>query len=424
MCTTPFRGLSEARRKSLGRPDLPVVYLPHPMMTRTPAEIGRIADEFVDEIGRLLTGAGASDASSPGAATTAPATAAAAANRAGLLQVDADPWAFFSWLESSGHGDGLPVIPPVPELVAAMVAGSGLAPETPVASIAPAGTLATVEKIAANAVMAGCKPDYMPVLLAAVRALAQPRFNLAGIQGTTHPVAPLVLVNGPIRHRLALNCGSNVFGQGWRANATIGRAVRLILINLGGGLPGITDMATHGSPAKFSFCIGENEEESPWEPFHVEHGLQAGDDAVLVHGGEPPHNLQDHGSANAAELLLTLVSGMATVANNNAGLGGEMLLVLSPEHARILAQDGMSKNDVRQELHRRMRLRFADLGKGSRDFYRHRRPSTDLGPEVAEIAYFDDPAQILIVVAGGPGLHSAVLPSFGGMSWSTRERIG
>jgi hypothetical protein len=339
------------------------------------------------------------------------------------LQVSAAPAELQDWFEAQGFTDGLPVVPPTPELVAAMVEGSGLPAGEPVAPIAPKGAVASVEKVAINAVMAGCRPQYMPVIVAALKALAQPAFNLAGVQGTTHPCAPLVFVNGPVRERIALNCGSNVFGQGFRANATIGRAIRLVLINIGQGLPGRTDMATFGSPCKFSWCAGENEERSPWAPFHVEHGMSASDSAVLCHAGESPHNVQDHASATAAELLTTIASTMATLGNNNVGMCGEMMLVLGPEHAKILADHGMSKDDIRAELHRRMRLRFSSMGVALRNWYRNRRPAIDVGPEVEEIPYLDDPSQILILVAGGPGLHSMVVPSFGGMSKSTRERV-
>lgn len=339
------------------------------------------------------------------------------------FEVSTAPAELQDWFEAKGWTDGLPVVPPTPELVEAMVAASGLPAQQEIAAVAPSGAVATVEKIAINAVMAGCKPQYMNVIVAAVRALAKPQYNLASIQATTHPVAPVVFVNGPVRQRIGLNSGTNVFGQGFRANATIGRAVRLVLINIGGGVPGRTDMATFGSPAKFSFCAGENEEASPWEPFHVEHGMTANDSAVLVHAGEAPHNLQDHASRTADELLMTFAQTIAVLGNNNAGMGGEMLLVLGPEHARILADHGMGKDDVRAELHRRMRLRFDTMGIALRNFYRNRRKAIDVGPEVDEIAFLDEPSQILIVVSGGPGLHSMVIPSFGGSTRSVLERV-
>ena len=342
---------------------------------------------------------------------------------ASRLEVSASPAALQDYFETQGWTDGLPIVPPTPDLVEAMIDASGLAADESLGIVAPSQVAATVEKVAINAVMAGCKPQYMPVVAAALRAIVKPEFNLAGVQGTTHPSAPLIVVNGPIRERIGINCGSNVFGQGFRANATIGRAIRLVLINIGRGIPGHTDMATFGSPAKFTYCAGENEERNPWAPYHVEHGFDAGDSTVLAHAGEAPHNIQDHGSSSADDLLKTIDGTMNTIGNNNVGLCGEMMLVLGPEHAHILARDGLSKDDVRNELHRRMRFSFDRMGVRLRNWYRNRRPAIDVGPEVAEIPFFDDPKQILIVVAGGPGLHSMVIPSFGGMSTSTIERI-
>jgi len=339
------------------------------------------------------------------------------------FEIGADPGAVQDWFEAQGWTDGLPVVPPTPALVEAMVAASGLAPETEVMLMAPSLVPATVEKIAINAVMAGCRPAYLPVVIAALRAMARPEWNLAGVQATTHPVAPLIMVNGPLRQALGLNCTSNVFGQGARANATIGRAVRLCMVNIGAAHPGKTDMATQGSPCKYTFCAGENEEENPWTPYHVKHGFAATDSCVLVHAAEGQHNMQDHGSREPGDLLMTIADTINITGNNNAGLGGEVLLALGPEHAAILASTGMSKDDIRYELHRRMRLRLDRFPKRLHDWYRKRRPAVDVGPEVEEIPYLDDPAQILIVVAGGPGLHSAVIPSFGGMSQSTVEKI-
>jgi hypothetical protein len=201
------------------------------------------------------------------------------------LQVSASPAQMQDYFEAQGWTDGLPVVPPTPELVTAMVEGSGLAADAEVASIAPRMATATVEKVAINAVMAGCRPEFMPVVVAALRAMARPEFNLAGVQGTTHPVAPLVMVNGPIRERIGINCGSNVFGQGFRANATIGRAVRLVLINIGQGIPGKTDMATFGTPCKFSYCAGENEENSPWDGCHRQRGDGARRRGAAQHPG-------------------------------------------------------------------------------------------------------------------------------------------
>ena len=154
--------------------------------------------------------------------------------------------------------------------------------------------------------MAGCRPEYFPVVLAALRGVLKDEYNLHGTLATTHPCAPMVMVNGPLRQTLDINCSSNCFGQGWRANATIGRALELILLNVGGAKPGVMDRSTHGSPAKYAFCFGENEEESPWEPYHVRRGFAPEDSVVTVMAGEPPHNINDHASSSAEGILTTI----------------------------------------------------------------------------------------------------------------------
>src|SRR5688572_28062782 len=192
--------------------------------------------------------------------------------------------AFFDDIYDRGWTDGLPVIPPREEYVREMIESNGLEGDVVIANIAPDGAAATVEKIAINAVMAGCRNEYLPVLLAAVKAMAQPQFNLLWVQATTNPVAPFVVVNGPIRARIDINCGRGALGPGRRANATIGRALRLIMLNIGGAIPGEVDKAVLGQPGKFTFCLGEFEEESPWEPLHVELGLARSSSAVCVIG--------------------------------------------------------------------------------------------------------------------------------------------
>ncbi|MBI2908357.1 MAG: hypothetical protein HYX92_11975 [Chloroflexi bacterium] len=179
------------------------------------------------------------------------------------------------FLYEQGWTDGLPVVVPTPDRVEAMLAGTRRRPEDLIGLIPPAMGKATVEKMAINAVMAGCLPSYLPVVIAALEAMVAPEFVLARVQATTNPVAPLAVVNGPIRQKLDINCGHNALGQGRQSNATIGRAIRLILSNIGGAIPGVTDMATLGQPAKYTFCLGENEEALPttWPPLHVEKGL-------------------------------------------------------------------------------------------------------------------------------------------------------
>src|SRR5712691_9357620 len=194
-------------------------------------------------------------------------------------------------LFARGVTDGLPVVPPTRARVDRAIAASGRAPDALIARVPPNYGRATVEKIAINAVMAGCRPAYLPVIIAAVEAACAPAFNLHGVSTSTHFSAPLIVVNGPIRARIELNCSFGVFGPGHRANATIGRALRLVMINVGGAKPGETSMSTFGHPGRYTYCIGEHEEASPWAPYHTERGFSAADSTVTLFAGEGPHGI-------------------------------------------------------------------------------------------------------------------------------------
>jgi hypothetical protein len=212
--------------------------------------------------------------------------------------------------------------------------------------------LATVEAVAVNAVMAGCRPEYLPVVLAALEAMLDERFNLSGVQATTFPGGPLTVVHGPIAERIGVNGGFNVFGPGFRANATIGRALRLVLLNLGGGTPGTGDMTPLGNPNKYTFCIAENDRENPWQPFHTERGFGTEEDAVTVFCCEGPTSIIGG--------LYGIADHLTNVGTNNMLFGGELMVVFSPLAAQALARDGWSKEDVRRYLFERGR---APLGK-------------------------------------------------------------
>ena len=315
-----------------------------------------------------------------------------------------------------GWTDGLPVVPPTPERVDAMLAGTPLPPATLIAKIAPAWAGATVEKIAVNSVMAGCLPEYMPVIIAAVRAMTDPALNLNGMQCSTHLSTPLVLVNGPARIALGMNSGSNVFGQGNRANATIGRAIKLILTNIGRAIPGVTDKATLGHPGKYTYCIAENEEQSPWDPLHVERGLKREQSAVTVFGCEAPHNINNQASQNAFDLACTFADTMATLGKNMFYAQGEVMLVLCPSHAETIAQDGWSKQHLKEYLYEKARkpVRLVKLGglygrEVKRNFWPrwvNREDEDEMVPLVRRAS------EITIVVAGGPGRHTAFLPGW------------
>jgi hypothetical protein len=289
----------------------------------------------------------------------------------------------FEQLYARGITDGLPVVPPTRERVEVAIAASGRRADELIAEVAPRQGRATVEKIAINAVMAGCRPEYLPVVIAGVEAMCDEAFALVGISGTTDAVAPLFIVNGPVRKALEVNCGAGALGPGWRANATIGRALRLIWVNVGGARPGAISMSTFGNPARYACCFGENEEASPWEPLHVEHGFAPGDSTVAALAGEPLQVVSDPHSRTAPDLLATVARSLEVIGSHKATSLGDTLVVFAPEHARTLAGDGRSKADVR---------RFLGEHTGAK---------------------FRAPANLRIVVAGGTaGRFTALIPGW------------
>ena len=325
-------------------------------------------------------------------------------------------------LYEEGWTDGLPVIPPTEAAVEWMLSGTDRERSEVITELAPAHGEATVESIAVNAVMAGCLPEYLPVVITAIQCLGEKQINLTTCQTTTEPVSSLVIVNGPLARELNVNSGFNVFGSGWQANGTIGRAVRLCLRNIGGSVPGKADRATMGHPGKYAFCIAENEAKSPWEPLHVERGLPAESSAVTIAWGEAPHNINDQRNTSPHAILTGAASVMATLGTNLYYHSGEALLVLCPEHAATIAQAGWTKNDVRLFLfdHARQplsRLResgahgVADLAKWIDERWEH-----------TTVPIVRDPRRLNIVVAGGPGRQSMTVLG-ANPSWSVTKPI-
>ena len=334
------------------------------------------------------------------------------------VPVDLDPFEFFA---DQGLTDGLPVVPPTEERVLRMLEGTTRPATDLVASIPPNLVPATVEKIAINAVMAGCRPEYLPVVIAAVEAACTDTFNLHGVLCTTYFVGPLIVVNGPIRHAIGLNCGRNVFGQGARANATIGRALQLIVRNVGGGRPGEIDMATLGQPGKYTACIGENEEASCWDPLHVERGFDRDRSTVTVFAAEAPRAIRDQISRRSSSLAASMAYSLETVAHRKLHGMDQVLLVVSPEHARTFEQDGYTKTELRARVQEVTGRPLRDVlpddecqkGTPTRVL-----PKAWLGPDGQPTAEalsrpfpkFSRPEDILIVVAGGTaGKFSAVV---------------
>lgn len=315
---------------------------------------------------------------------------------------------------SMRFGDPLPVVPPTVERVERLLATTSMQPTDVIALIPPNYGAATVEKIAANAVMAGCDPDMMRVLIPLVRAVCDERFNIHGVQATTHFAAPLIIVNGPIRRELGFVSGSNVFSNVARANSTLGRALQLILINLGGARPGEIDMSTMGNAGKFSYCIAENEEENPWEPLHVELGFKLDQSTVTLFAGESPHGVSEHMARDGAQILKAISRALATVWSYRLCSGTEAIVVLCPEHVKTLHADGFSKRGVRDFLFENtgIPIRHYKDGTGEGTQYVKRYSQAVIDGEECYLK-FTDPSAIKIVVAGGTaGKFSAVIGSW------------
>lgn len=311
---------------------------------------------------------------------------------------------------AKGWGDGLPVVPPTPARVQALLDAVAQAPDLSLGQMPPSRRETTVRAVAVNAVMAGCRPEHFAVVLAAVRAILDPAFNLYGIQATTNPVAPLVLVNGPIAEALGFNAGSNAFGTGWPANATVGRALRLSMSNIGDAKPDGSDRATHGFPGKFTFCAAENEAASPWSPFHVSRGFEPGDDVVTVMGIAQFHNIVEFVATGPDEILAVLAANLAVPGTNNISYGGEPALALCPEHAQILGSGGYSREDVAGYLFTHARCDLSKSPPAVQAMLASRRPDWC---EIGDWPICDSAEDLLIFVSGGPGTHSLSLPSFG-----------
>ena len=393
---------------------LPLLVVEHPLGGERPEAIARRAQQAFEQLSALIagTGAGTNDRATGAppisnrpptaeAGLAAPATTDPTA----AITVADDPIAILEAFTSRSWADGLPIVAPTEERVTLMLGGRDGAKS--LGMMPPLWRQVTLEKLAVNAVMAGCEPRAFPIIVAAVEAMLDRAFNLYGVQATTHPVAPLVIVNGPYGRELGLHGGSGCFGPGFRANATIGRAIRLILLNVGGAWPGRYDMATQGSPAKFSYCIAENEAASPWGPM-------ASGDTVTVYGGESPHNVNDHVSTTASGILAN-VADTAISLGSNVGWyfsQAQLLVALGPEHARTIAGDGLTRADVQRFVYENARqpLGLMRLGGmwGMHDWPAWMNATTD---PAALLPRVPSPEDIFVIVAGGSGKHSAVVPN-------------
>ena len=325
---------------------------------------------------------------------------------------DVSPEALYELFEKRNWGDGLPLVPPTRERVDAMLEHARGAPDEVLATLLPRAGVVTRRVVAINAVLAGCPPEVFPVVLSAVRALARPEVNLRGVNATTHPVAPLLIVHGEIAARAGFHAGVGAFGPGNRANATTGRALRLILLHVAGARPGFGDAATHGQPAKYSYCVAENLAECPWEGYAASRGVDA-PSAVTVFCGEGPHNIHDAEAAGDPALILDkIASAMTSLGMNNAPISqAEFFVALGPEHAQSLAVAGLTRPDVASYLYERARM-------PARVFRRHFQELAwaqwmKLVDDDQLLPMTGHPDNVRVFVAGGPGKHTLLMPSWG-----------
>jgi hypothetical protein len=321
-----------------------------------------------------------------------------------------------------GYTDGLPVVPPTEERVHRMLAGTTRPPGQSLGKMPPAQFDVTIEKIAINAVMAGCRPNAMPVLIAAIELMLDPRWDLGYLQTTTNPLTPLLIVNGPAREAAGLSGGTGAMGPGFRGNATIGRAIRLVLLNIGGATPGDIDKCTQGFVGKYGMCLAENEEESPWTPLHVARGFAKGESVVTVVGVNASTNIHDS-SDRWQDLLKTLTGslkspGTANVADPNS----TPVILINPLHARILSEAGYTMEKLREHFFRQARIEADELSG------RRRQLRLDHGEEhflvEGKVPVTNAADRILIAVVGGmSGGHSCFLPN-GHYGYALSKRIG
>jgi len=337
------------------------------------------------------------------------------------LLAPADPRGAFDVLYRRGCTDGLPVIPPTEALVREMLGSGDFDPAEPIAVLAPSEVPVSAEKAAINAVMAGCRPEYFPVVLAAVEAVADPHYELYGINTTTNPTVPMIVINGPIRNTLDINCSWSVLGPRKRADATIGRALSLCMINLAGRIPEQACKATWKISGAFTMCCGEYEEESPWQPLHVERGFAATDNTVTLLSPNAMINIVDTESLDADEMLRNFGAGMLNAGGNGVfpfyGLG-EIPIMMCPGHARIIAEK-YTKQQVREFLLDYLRVPVERISP------RRVKMMEAAGHGQIEngmVRYAQHAWQFLIFVAGGlGGYHTAAFNTFGDSRAVTRR---
>jgi len=329
-----------------------------------------------------------------------------------------------AYYEERGWTDGLPVVPATEDLVWEMLGAFASNPAYNLGIIQPRNAPVTLEKIAVNAVMAGCRPEHFPVVVAAVRAILQPEFNVAGCQATTGGAAPVLIINGPLATQLQINGDAGCFGPGYRANAAIGRAVRLVIRNMAGLIPGEMDKATLSTPGRYSFCFAENEARSPWEPRHVELGYPASTSTVTISAVRAVYPVMETTVPTGDQVLQTLVESIKAVGFANyyqIGTGAQITLILCPEHAAEIAAAGLTKPAIREYIYQQARMPMHRL-KGVAHYGNRNWPAwVDEENPNTMVPVARCAEDIVVVVGGGDGRHSAWLAWWGVTRVVTQE---
>ena len=398
--TTEFMRLAQTTVKSCGMPGLRIIEVPHP--------IGGIPEEDVRAKARAAAAEIVGNKPSGGDEQRADEILAR-----DVVHVSGSGTDVINAYYRNGWTDGLPIVPPTAEAVREMLTGTDLPPAHVLGVMVPRNAPVTIEKLAVNAVMAGCRPTYLAVLIAAIEGLLEPDFDLTGVQCSTGPHSPLLLINGPVRRQINVNCSSGALGHGWQANATIGRAIRLILNNIGGARIGESDMTTLGMAENYTYCFGENEEQNPWAPFHLEQGFEKADSTVSVLGAYAPENVSDHVGIKPEEILAVAADVVSRLTRFHLRtmdqiIPRDTLLVLCPEHAKSIADAGWSKNDVQQFVFDHASIPYDTLKSLRRQIDPAKLIDAPGGPRVP---MFAKPECLKIVVVGGPGKHSAYINS-------------
>jgi hypothetical protein len=323
----------------------------------------------------------------------------------------------FEFFLEKQWSDGLPVVTPTEERVQRMLTGTRRASGEIIGAIPPAMGPATVRTVAIHAVMAGCKPEYLPVVLGALKLMLREEFNLNGVQGTMHGVAPLMIVNGPYACNIGIHGGNGCFGPGFRANATIGRAIRLMLLNLGGGIPGIGSATVFSTPLRYTACVTENTERSPWETLAVSQGCSPDDNMITCAMVESPRLCYDDVSEEPQRLLIGIADSMVAMSSWNMHVRSDMVVAMGPEQATICAKAGMSRADVHRQLCEIAGRRVRDL-KGGGNWRRERALKINVDPDDDKcfVPAIKDPRDLHLIVAGGWGPLTAVCHGWGGGS--------